>query len=182
MITKPCDSCGVPVRDSDEPFAEAWLCYYCHCIKEGRDIKTALNGLAQALKDQKAGRSPQVPFAVVALFLREGHVLAVSRKGNTNDLGLPGGKIEFGETPEEALFREVKEETGLLVEGMLHVFTRTLENNQTVPCFLITRFSEAGSPLEEGAWVGWVRPQRLLEESCSFRTYNLNLFRHMGLA
>lgn len=53
-------------------------------------------------------------YAVVALvFSPEGKVLAVSRKDDPNDLGLPGGKAEDGETPFEAVVREVEEETGL---------------------------------------------------------------------
>lgn len=54
-------------------------------------------------------------FAVTALLVKDELVLAVSRKNNPNDFGLPGGKIDPGETPEGALFREVSEETGLNV-------------------------------------------------------------------
>jgi len=48
---------------------------------------------------------------------------------------LPGGRMEFGEKPEETLKREVKEETGLEVE-MLYPFSVWTffreSNNQTV--------------------------------------------------
>lgn len=44
-----------------------------------------------------------------------GEILVVSRKDNPNSFGLPGGKIDPGETPEEAICRETLEETGLTI-------------------------------------------------------------------
>lgn len=43
-----------------------------------------------------------------------GHVLCV--KSQNGEWGLPAGAIEMGETPRQAVIREVAEETGLLVE------------------------------------------------------------------
>jgi len=54
-------------------------------------------------------------FTASALIIDEGKVLSVYHK----KLGVwlyPGGHIEADENPEEALFREVREETGLQVE------------------------------------------------------------------
>mgnify|MGYP001493187621 CR=1 FL=1 len=43
-------------------------------------------------------------------------ILLVSRKDDPNSFGLPGGKVDPGETPLEAAVREVEEETGIVVE------------------------------------------------------------------
>jgi 8-oxo-dGTP diphosphatase len=61
-----------------------------------------------------------------ALIRREGKVLA-TRRSQANDYmpgkwDLPGGTVEEGETPEQALVREVKEETGLDVAPLKPVF------------------------------------------------------------
>lgn len=50
-------------------------------------------------------------FSVAALLFRGKQILAVSRKTNHEDFGLPGGKIDFGESPVEALVRELRELT-----------------------------------------------------------------------
>jgi 8-oxo-dGTP diphosphatase len=47
------------------------------------------------------------------------HVLLVRKAGNR--WTLPGGKVEPGETAAEAAIRELHEETGLRVEGLVYV-------------------------------------------------------------
>ncbi|WP_338603789.1 NUDIX hydrolase [Sulfolobus tengchongensis] len=55
--------------------------------------------------------------AVGCLVISDNKVLLVKRKNppNTGLWAIPGGKVEYGETLEEALKREMKEETGLEV-------------------------------------------------------------------
>lgn len=57
---------------------------------------------------------------VTAFIHHDDKVLLVKRSQNENFLPdyyeMPGGKAEFGETPEEALIREVKEELNLVIK------------------------------------------------------------------
>ena len=57
--------------------------------------------------------------AVIAVVIRDGHTLLV-RRANPPDAGLwgfPGGKIEFGETVQDAAARELVEETAVRAEA-----------------------------------------------------------------
>lgn len=67
-------------------------------------------------------------FAVQVVMLNdEGKVLAVSRKDNHDDFGLPGGKVDPEDNSlEDALIREVKEETGLTIrkESLTQVYSK----------------------------------------------------------
>jgi len=60
-----------------------------------------------------------------AIILKNGKVLLARQKGCANTF-LPGGHIEFGETAETALHRELKEEAG--IEGRCGKFISTIEN------------------------------------------------------
>jgi ADP-ribose pyrophosphatase YjhB (NUDIX family) len=67
--------------------------------------------------EQLDGASAKARFriAVYGLIIEEGRVV-LCRRRDSGWWNLPGGGMELGETPEEALMREVREETGLEVE------------------------------------------------------------------
>jgi 8-oxo-dGTP pyrophosphatase MutT (NUDIX family) len=62
--------------------------------------------------------------ALVVLINDNGEVLAVSRKTDHNDFGLIGGKVDEGESVEDAAFRETLEETGLNISNLKCIYQR----------------------------------------------------------
>jgi 8-oxo-dGTP pyrophosphatase MutT (NUDIX family) len=54
--------------------------------------------------------------AVCVLIVNHGKVLAVARRGTTDQFGLPGGKVDNGESLIDAVVRETGEETGLILD------------------------------------------------------------------
>jgi 8-oxo-dGTP pyrophosphatase MutT (NUDIX family) len=67
--------------------------------------------------------------AVVFLVDRRGRILMQHRTADArtspNQWGMPGGRVEAGETPEAAGRREVYEETGIRVDGLAPFWTGT---------------------------------------------------------
>ena len=86
-------------------------CYFKNYIPKGSliDAGLVLNNCEVRKYDKKIRK------AVRTLLIKDNIIVAIKNNCDKNKdyYDLPGGKIEFGETPEEASIREFKEETGI---------------------------------------------------------------------
>lgn len=75
---------------------------------------------------------------VKGVLIKNDEILLVKRTTPSSDgfgyWELPGGGVDFGESPEQALIREFNEETGLQIEIQkpIYTFTAIRENYQTI--------------------------------------------------
>jgi 8-oxo-dGTP diphosphatase len=109
---------------------------------------------------------PLMLVVAVALVDADGRVLLAQRPEGKGMAGLwefPGGKIETGETPEQALIRELSEELGIAVkEACLAPFTFASHTygafHLLMPLYVCRRWE--GTPeARHHAALKWVRPK-----------------------
>ena len=111
---------------------------------------------------------PVLLVAAVALVDADGRVLIAQRPEGKAMAGLwefPGGKVGPGETPEQALIRELAEELGIdVTEACLAPFTfashRYHDFHLLMPLY-VCRVWEGSVRAMEGQALKWVRPMRL---------------------
>ncbi len=111
---------------------------------------------------------PVLLVAAVALVDGDGRVLIAQRPEGKPMAGLwefPGGKVAPGETPEEALIRELSEELDIdVTENCLAPFTfashRYDDFHLLMPLYVCRVWNGSVRP-QEGQAVKWVRPMRL---------------------
>ncbi len=122
---------------------------------------------------------PSVTVAAGLIWRSDGLLLVSQRPEGGPHAGkweLPGGKLEPGEIPAQALVREVKEELGIRVEAGPE-FGRVVHDYPSLRVALIglhARFT-TGKPVKLGvADFRWVRPEDLLE--LQFPEANARLF------
>lgn len=111
---------------------------------------------------------PVVLVVAVALVDPDGRVLIAQRPEGKNMAGLwefPGGKVEAGERPEDALIRELSEELGITVkEACLAPFTFASHSYEKfhllMPLYLCRRWEGIAQPRHHAAHK-WVRPNEM---------------------
>jgi len=97
-----------------------------------------------------------------------GKILIAKRDASLHQGGLwefPGGKIEAGETPEQALFRELKEELDIDVKTAAPLITihhRYPDRAVTLRVFVVDRFSGTATGCL-GQPIRWVAPNELAQ-------------------
>ncbi len=123
------------------------------------------------------------PKAVVGLIRSKTQpelVLVISRKVDGGRFGLPGGKVEAGETLREALVREMREEVGIEVRDIFALYEAPTRRHQT-HVFEITAYDGLPRSLENEI-VQWVHMRRLMDSSfCFYAEWYRAFFETIGL-
>ena len=105
--------------------------------------------------------------AVAIVLMKDDRVLGVTRKNNLDDWGLPGGKLEAGETFAEAAIRETKEETGLDIFNLKSIYWR-MDDSFAVVAYIADWKGEITT--SESGKVDWVTFTEL--KAGTFGEYN----------
>lgn len=107
--------------------------------------------------------------AAVALIEYDSKILCVWNR-RYNGWGLPGGKIENGESPSDALRREVKEETALDVAAQSCIYAAQSENDKNFIVYVFRAWLYKFPPstpymVEEDSPIDWLTRAELLSKS-----------------
>lgn len=118
--------------------------------------------------------------AVSIIIFKDNKILAVSRRGTDDQWGLPGGKVDPGETHIDAIIREVKEETHLSINK--RKCTKIFEGEDGdfyVQTYMYNDELNETPKMGDAGAVGWVSWNDLLEGP--FSKYNAKLKKSLSL-
>ena len=154
---------------------ETWVAHACDKpvlrFEAGRpDLFDEAPSAAPATAKGPSSGKPMLLVAACALIDPDGRVLLARRPEGKPMAGLwefPGGKLLDGETPEQALIRELKEELGIDTSSAClapfafasHAYDRF---HLLMPLYVCRRWRGAVQP-REGQALAWVRPEKLAD-------------------
>lgn len=107
--------------------------------------------------------------AVRCYLIKKDKILVTKyKKGNKKEgyYDIPGGKIEAGETAEEAAIREMKEETGITIQNLTYKGLMTIEypdRKYILDTFVADEYIGEPKEFEENT-SEWIMINKLLEE------------------
>ena len=142
--------------------------------------------MPNTVADKPREQARKLVHVAVAVIIREGRVLIARRPDHVHQGGLlefPGGKVEMGETVQQALVREIAEETGLRVplQSLEPVIGIRHDYGDKQVFLDVWRTSAADGEPEgrEGQPIDWLRPETLRDED--FPAANRPIIRALNL-
>lgn len=125
--------------------------------------------------------------AVVALIIKDGLILGISRRDDKTKFGLIGGKVDLGESLEEALLRETKEEASIIIKNCVPLYKRIEVGSGSnaedfyTHCYYADEWEGTPQNSEEGI-VRWLTVKEITSTIAAFGEYNsqtIEKFREM---
>jgi 8-oxo-dGTP diphosphatase len=101
-------------------------------------------------------------FAAAVIFDEQNRILLVKLTYQRfHPWGVPGGGVEYGETSEDAVIREVWEETGLTVEVERFLLNKTFASDKFAMYYLCRIVDGVFQPSDEVSEYGYFTPESL---------------------